>query len=1087
MKTVASPIQVFNRREPIPGYVLRERIGEGGFGEVWKSDAPGGLLKAVKIVYGPINARKAERELKALNRIKQVQHPMLLSLERIEVIDGHLVIVTELADRSLNDRFLERRDEGHPGIPREELLGYLSDAADALDYLYTQHSLQHLDVKPENLLLLAGRVKVADFGMVKDLHEPSETLVAGMTPLYAPPEIYDGKPNRHSDQYSLAIVFQYMLTGEPAFSGRTAAQLASQHLHTEPSLAPLASNDRSVVARALSKDPARRFDSCGEFVAALKTSKPQARTVAPRRRSQTTLREPPAERQQHSGSTTITCAVATDYPCPTALQTLAPLSNPQTDCELVPTLFVGIGTLAGQTLRYLRQRLSTQIGLRDEIPALQFLLIDTDVNNLTAATRGPADFSLRMNETVAIPIRDPAHYRENSDSVLEWLERRWLYNIPRSLKTEGIRPLGRLAFVDGFPAVADALRRSIANAVDPAFMEQTSQATGRLVAEKKIQVFVLASTTGGTSSGMVLDLPYAIRTILREQHLPDDRLNGILMHATGNRGRSVDLQLASTIACLRELVCYSTHGSKYPGEPACGIPSFTAAPFAHTYLLELGDRLTTREFERKASMVAHFLFANSASPATGTFWQLRGSELYAQSDQDDCRVRTFSAVEVTGDSAGDRAATEYLCWLLVKRWLGDENREQLNLPEIESLAAKFIAGLDLSTESLKLQAERLTQRGVVIDDPESYIHHVVDNVLQSVAGLAEETSAQAAEEWLDELLAGHAGDSSLLLSGQSWQQVATEKLAGNVEQRVGAFLDWFAMLAKQPKIRLRGVQHAVHCVVSQLDEIERTLTEFSEQRAQEQVRAAGLGAEQLHAYGMIRLQQLADRSVLGYLRTVVVQLQEYSIRLHELCRRLDEFARQFSVDPAAEAKPPEVSLIASRRWQFLVEFEDALNETAIETDALSELAHSSRKDWVKLASSLRQIAGRIVASATAKHRVASLVSKGPQDTSSELDELLEKARPPLRKCGGKERLVVLLPETAQSDTMLSLLMEQADLRQATTVHTTGDCITIFNEISDVPVRNIVSKLAGGRPQCFELADRLQSRVDVEWEEGSAGS
>ena len=67
VKTESTPVAVFNPRQPIPGYVLRERIGSGGFGEVWSSDAPGGLVKAVKIVYGPMNASKAEREMKTQN------------------------------------------------------------------------------------------------------------------------------------------------------------------------------------------------------------------------------------------------------------------------------------------------------------------------------------------------------------------------------------------------------------------------------------------------------------------------------------------------------------------------------------------------------------------------------------------------------------------------------------------------------------------------------------------------------------------------------------------------------------------------------------------------------------------------------------------------------------------------------------------------------------------------------------------------------------------------------------------------------------------------------------------------------------
>src|SRR5690606_31217011 len=108
------------------------------------------------------------------------------------------------------------RQQGQPGIPRAELLELLRDAADALDFL-SASGLQHLDVKPENLLMVGGRVKVADFGLVQDIQDRTCSMMAGMTPVYAPPEIFDGRPNARSDQYSLAIVYQEMLTGALPF------------------------------------------------------------------------------------------------------------------------------------------------------------------------------------------------------------------------------------------------------------------------------------------------------------------------------------------------------------------------------------------------------------------------------------------------------------------------------------------------------------------------------------------------------------------------------------------------------------------------------------------------------------------------------------------------------------------------------------------------------------------------------------------------------------------------------------------------------------------------------------------------------
>src|SRR5438477_318440 len=212
--------------EPLPGYRLIEPLGQGGFGEVWKCEAPGGLFKAIKFVYGNLNAldvegARAEQELKALQAIKEVRHPFVLSLERIEIAEGELVIVMELADKSLHDAFVECQDAGMLGIPRDTLLRYIRDAAEALDHMNEKHNLQHLDIKPRNLFLISDRVKVADFGLVKHLERQNGSgLLGGVTPLYAPPETFNGKISETSDQYSLAIVYQELLTGQRPYGGR---------------------------------------------------------------------------------------------------------------------------------------------------------------------------------------------------------------------------------------------------------------------------------------------------------------------------------------------------------------------------------------------------------------------------------------------------------------------------------------------------------------------------------------------------------------------------------------------------------------------------------------------------------------------------------------------------------------------------------------------------------------------------------------------------------------------------------------------------------------------------------------------------
>ncbi len=274
------PVRLISHEQlppPLDGYRLIDRLGRGGFGEVWKCEAPGGMLKAVKFVFGDLDAmdedsRPAEQELKALERVKMIRHPYILTLEQFRIIEGQLIIVMELADRNLWDRFRECRGQGLQGIPREELLRYMEEAAEGLDLMNNHYQIQHLDVKPQNLFLVFNHIKVADFGLAKVLEGVRATVTGGVTPVYAAPETFEGWVSRFSDQYSLAIVFQELLTGFRPFNGANTRQLLMQHINGTPDLSGLPPADRAVIGRGLSKKPDDRWPTCTELVRALKTS-----------------------------------------------------------------------------------------------------------------------------------------------------------------------------------------------------------------------------------------------------------------------------------------------------------------------------------------------------------------------------------------------------------------------------------------------------------------------------------------------------------------------------------------------------------------------------------------------------------------------------------------------------------------------------------------------------------------------------------------------------------------------------------------------------------------------------------------------
>jgi serine/threonine protein kinase len=179
---------------------------------------------------------------------------------------------------NLLDRFREHRAMNLHGIPREELLGYLEQAAEALDALFNNDRMQHLDVKPDSLLLEDGKVLLASFdafdsgdsNTVLYVDGLEGSVAGGVTPVYAAPEACEGTVTRYCDQYSLAIVYQEMLTGARPFHGRNIHEVVMQRIMGSPDLSSLPEHDRPVVARALAKNPTERFPSCCEFVRALR-------------------------------------------------------------------------------------------------------------------------------------------------------------------------------------------------------------------------------------------------------------------------------------------------------------------------------------------------------------------------------------------------------------------------------------------------------------------------------------------------------------------------------------------------------------------------------------------------------------------------------------------------------------------------------------------------------------------------------------------------------------------------------------------------------------------------------------------------
>ena len=486
----------------------------------------------------------------------------------MRTVQSHLDAVADrLADLNTKVDLLHARLDS----TNMELLRYVSDTAEALDYLYESYSLQHLDVKPENILILSGRAKLGDFGLVKNLYERSASLVGGLTPTYAPPELFEGKPNRHSDQYGLALVYTHMLTGILPFPSGSTAQIAAAHLHGVPDLSALPRAQRPVIARALSKDPALRFASCTDLIVALKDSL-RADEPSPARPAATAsgsaAHPAPVNHQTAHRSTTsvVPAARPSTSSAPTPSTKITPLKSTSAERQQTnqshtgpgsePTILIGVGGLGVEVLTRLVDRLNDRFGPADQWPPVEMIVLDSNARTLSSRFR---EQDLDHVHVVPIPIKPADAYGSQTAEMLRWLGRRWFYNIPRDLTTNGYRPLGRLALVSNGARVRTALASVIEKAA--------SQCAGT---DKTPRITLIGGIGGGTGSGAIPDLAYAIRSELKRLGLPHERLQGVLLHATPRSHAERDKSRANAHALLRELHHFSAPRQSLSGRTATG-------------------------------------------------------------------------------------------------------------------------------------------------------------------------------------------------------------------------------------------------------------------------------------------------------------------------------------------------------------------------------------------------------------------------------------------------------------------------------------------------------------------------------------
>jgi serine/threonine-protein kinase len=267
-------------------YVLKEKLGEGGMGEVYLAQHV--LLRrpcALKVIRparagDPKHLARFEREVQATATLTHPNTVQVYDYGHTE--DGTFYYVMEFLPGSTLEALVQQAGP----LPPARAIHFLRQVCGALEEAHAR-GLTHRDIKPGNVMIcerggIRDVAKLLDFGLVRpprcetDGEKLTQDGMVTGTPAYLSPEQADGRDDVdvRSDIYSLGALAYFLLTGRPPFAGRSTINTLAAHLYEKPQppseFRPDVPADlEAVVLRCLAKEPAERFQDVKSLERAL--------------------------------------------------------------------------------------------------------------------------------------------------------------------------------------------------------------------------------------------------------------------------------------------------------------------------------------------------------------------------------------------------------------------------------------------------------------------------------------------------------------------------------------------------------------------------------------------------------------------------------------------------------------------------------------------------------------------------------------------------------------------------------------------------------------------------------------------------
>lgn len=243
-------------------YRLERKIGEGASAEVWLGrDTVHGWKVAVKVISPHVVETFGRAEVEKEARVAaRLDHPNIVTIRNADWADGHFILVSDPAQRSLEGYTAPRKS---PALA----LSIIRDVAAGLAYAH-EHRVLHRDIKPGNILLYPGRVaKLGDFGTARFAPAATRLQTEVGTQGYMAPEQAYGHPRYASDVFSLGLTAYELVTG--VLPGWPFKWPFEAHDRLE---ARVPAGVQSVIRKATTVDLSRRWSDAVEFHTALESA-----------------------------------------------------------------------------------------------------------------------------------------------------------------------------------------------------------------------------------------------------------------------------------------------------------------------------------------------------------------------------------------------------------------------------------------------------------------------------------------------------------------------------------------------------------------------------------------------------------------------------------------------------------------------------------------------------------------------------------------------------------------------------------------------------------------------------------------------